>query len=80
MARLQTPQQVFGRPGRAKFRAVGPEGDNSAAKPKKQQRKSAKVKVRDGAPVELPGDSYEQMEVNVPQRTAVTSSSLFGSA
>jgi len=80
MARLQTPQQVFGRPGRAKFRAVGPEGDNSAAKPKKRQRKSTKVKVKDDAPVELPGDSYEQMEVNVPQRTAVTSSSLFGGA
>jgi len=80
MARLQMPQQVFGRPGRAKFRAVGPEGDNSAAKPKKRQRKSTKVKVKDDAPVELPGDSYEQMEVNVPQRTAVTSSSLFGSA
>ena len=80
MARLQTPQQVFGRPGRAKFLAVGPEGDNSAAKPKKRQRKSTKVKVKGDASVELPGDSYEQMEVNVPQRTAVTSSSLFGGA
>jgi len=66
MARLQTPQQVFSRLGRAKFRAVSPKGDNSAAKPKKRQRKSTKIKVKDNAPVELLGDSYEQIEVNMP--------------
>ncbi|OCL06148.1 hypothetical protein AOQ84DRAFT_390389 [Glonium stellatum] len=78
MARLQTPQQVFGRSGRAKFRAIGPEGDNSAAKPPKRQRKSIRGKVKEDAFVGLPEISHGQMEVDMPQGNAVLSSSLFG--
>ena len=60
-----------------KFQTINFKGDNLANKPKKQQRKCTKVKIKDNAPVGHLEGSYKQIKINMPQKTTVTLLSLF---